>query len=311
MDPPRIQKTQAEAPKRPKRVAPNPDSIKWTNVCYGYIRVSTKQQKDEGLSLENQKKKITAWGIVNDHIVKHVYADEGISGTTIDGRRQLLVLLDTIKQGETLVTLTFSRLSRSARDFLNIMYEMKMRGCRVVIVNEGLDTNSAYGRFTATMFSAVAELEADIISARVKDAMDLKKEKAEFVGRIPYGWKLSGEPGTGSELVEIEEEQAVIKKIKDLRASFTLEGRQYSYDLISSKLIEAGVKPPRKSKAWSGKQVSRIYNRKTTRTKGRSPNRRRGEAPKKVGDISSDEDEDAEGEVERLLPSMEEMLKKH
>jgi len=78
------------------------------------------------------------------------------------------------------------------------------------------------------MFAAVAELEAGIIKQRVKDAMEMKKEKGEFVGRIPYGWKLSN--GKGSDLEEIPEQQQVITAIRQLREGALTEGKTMSYE---------------------------------------------------------------------------------
>lgn len=283
MDPPELKL------EKKKQKAPEPHEIKWTNKCYGYIRVSTKHQAKEGLSLESQEEKIRAWAIMADHKILKIYSDAGFSGTTRHNRKQLELLLDTITTGQTLVTYSFSRLSRSARDFLNIIHSMEMRGCRVVIINEGLDTKTAYGKFTATMFSAVAQLEADIISQRVQDAMDVKKAKGEFVGRIPYGWKLSD--GKGSNLTEIPEEQVVISKIKELRSSFTIDGKQYSYDAIADFLNRNAIKPPSKSSQWTYTNVRRIHIRKEVKTKGRPPERRslKDDASKTY---SSDEEEE-------------------
>lgn len=242
------------------------------------------------MSLEVQRKKIDAWATMQDHKLIEIFADEGVTGTSIEPRKRLTALLEIIKRGETLVTLSFSRLSRSARDFLNILYELTMKGCRVVVINENLDTRTPYGKFCATMFSAVAELEADMISHRVTDAMDLKSEKGEFVGRVPYGWKLASGPGSG--LVEVPDEQLVIRRIKELRASFTLENKQYSYEAIAKKLNADNIKPPGKAKEWTYKQVSRIYARGEVKTLGRSNGKSTDEPKKEVErTYSSDEDD--------------------
>jgi DNA invertase Pin-like site-specific DNA recombinase len=248
------------------------DGEGWTKNCYGYVRVSTKNQADEGLSLEIQRKKIEAWAVMSDYKVIKMFADEGISGTSLEGRKGLLTLLDTIQKGETLVTLAFSRLSRSSRDFLNIVHNLTTKGCRIVIINEGLDTSSPYGRFTATMFSAVAELEAGLIKERVKDAMNMKKENGEFMGRIPYGWRLTD--GPGSDLTEVEEEQAIITYIKELRDGKHSNGVQLPYSKISRILNDKNISPSGKSKEWTHTSVSRIYNRKEVITKGRSDERK-------------------------------------
>ena len=60
-----------------------------------------------------------------------------------------------------------------------------------------------------------AELESNATSDRVKEGMKMKKEKGEFMGRISYGWRLSN--GKGADLIENEEQQEVIRKIKEMR----------------------------------------------------------------------------------------------
>lgn len=248
-----------------KPVAPRDEDIKWTNLCHGYVRVSTKQQADDGQSLEVQQAKIEVWCEANDLRLVKIYADKGVSGTSMDGRAQLQDLLNNIKQGETLMAYSISRLSRSSRDFLNIIYDMNMRGCRIILYNEKLDTKTPYGKFTATMFSAVAELEVSITKQRVSEALQHKIAKGEFVGRVPYGWKLSN--GPGSDLIEVPEEQAVIQLIRDLREGRNEKNRNYTYEKIADRLNMKGYKPSGKSKGWTHTSVARIYKREGVVTK--------------------------------------------
>ena len=49
-----------------------------------YLRVSTEQQATEGVSLEAQQAKLTAWATLNDATVLGVYSDAGLSGTKDD-----------------------------------------------------------------------------------------------------------------------------------------------------------------------------------------------------------------------------------
>lgn len=239
------------------------------NKYYGYVRVSTQMQVDEGISLENQKKKIEAWGTLQDKKLVKIFSDKGISGKKMGNRKGLIELLNVIKEGETLVVYSFSRLSRSVNDFLHITTNLREKGCEIVILKEGLDTTTAHGRFVATLMAALAQLESDIISDRVSDAMQHKISKGEFVGRPPYGWKL--ENGKGSGLIEVEEEQKVIKLIKQLRKQKdVVSGKMPSYQAIASTLNEQKIKPPGKSKEWYHSAVNRICNRGSVIVKGRS-----------------------------------------
>jgi site-specific DNA recombinase len=241
--------------------------------CYGYIRVSTNQQVDDGLSLEIQDKKIKGWAALNDYELVEIYADEGYSARTMDKRKDLNALLEVIQYGEALVVYTFSRLSRSALDFLSINKRLQAKGCQIVVVKEGLDTTTAHGRFAAVMFAAIAELESDIMSDRITDAMKLKAEKKEFLGRIPYGWMLSN--GHQSDLIPDPDEQAVITKIKQMREMTNSKGKKMSYEKIANALNREKVRPPKKSAEWYHTTISRIVNRGEINTKGRSAEDRR------------------------------------
>ena len=46
--------------------------------AFGYCRVSTEQQADEGVSLEAQQAKIAAWCLANDIELDTVFVDAGI-----------------------------------------------------------------------------------------------------------------------------------------------------------------------------------------------------------------------------------------
>lgn len=234
--------------------------------CYGYIRVSTTKQVDEGLSLENQEEKIRAWAILHDYLVVDIIADKGISAVSMDNRDGLLKLLEIIEPGEALVVHSFSRLSRNVADFLNINNQLKEKKCQLVVIKEGLDTSSPHGRFAAVMFAAIAELEVEITKERINESMKLKKKKGEFVGRIPYGWKLKDGKGTG--LIEVEEEQAIISRIKEIRNKCDEKGKHTAYDTIAQILNDEKVKPPTKSKEWHHTTISRIYNRGEVNIKG-------------------------------------------
>lgn len=239
-----------------------------TKRCYGYTRVSTTMQAEEGISLEHQMKKIEAWTVMNDCILVQVFSDAGISGRTMEKRKELMKVLDIIQAGEVLIVHSMSRLSRSTNDFLKISTGLEKKGCQLVILKEGFDNTTAHGKFAASMFAALAQLESDLTSERVKGAMEEKKAKGEFVGRPPYGWKLSD--GKGSGLAEVPKEQSTIKIIKEMRATISESGRPMSYAKIAKALNKSKHKPPSASKCWYHTQIKRICERGEVVTQGRS-----------------------------------------
>jgi hypothetical protein len=71
----------------------------------GYIRVSTAEQADSGLSLENQRARIEAQAVANGWRLITVYEDAGVSAKTLD-RPGLQAALADLRAGRVLLALT-------------------------------------------------------------------------------------------------------------------------------------------------------------------------------------------------------------
>ena len=89
-------------------------------TAIGYIRVSTEQQANEGVSLDAQRAKIEAWCTHNGYELVQVYVDAGISGKSMDKRPGLQDALKSLKKGMALVSYSLSRLARSTKDAISI-----------------------------------------------------------------------------------------------------------------------------------------------------------------------------------------------
>ena len=229
---------------------------------YGYIRVSTNYQRDDGYSLEFQQKEIERYAEYNKFVLVDIFKDEGKSGRKIEGRDNLQKVLEILEEGDTLILYSLSRLVRKARDFYNIEHDLRQRGCELVSIKEGIETFKPLGKAMAGLATIFAELESDNTSERVSAGMQMKKQKGERLGRIPYGWKLSGLKG--SDLIEDEEKQQVIKKIKEMK-----KDREKVKDIIKY-LEDNNIPPPKASKRWHPSAIQYIVNREPFNTKGRS-----------------------------------------
>lgn len=242
---------------------PKPDEC--NKICHAYIRVSTSKQAKNGISIEDQERKIRGWADLHEFKIADVYIERGMSGTKLEKREELERLRKTIREGEVLVAYDISRIARDASDFLNLVKELGRKGCHIFIIKDNVESLTSTGKLMMTVLSGLAEFEADMIKDKVKSSLELKKEKGERIGRIPLGWKAAG--GPGSELVEIPEEQEVIKLIRILR-----EEDKLSYEKIGRELDLRKIPTPGKSKNWSAMTVSRIYKRQNVITKGRAEN---------------------------------------
>lgn len=83
----------------------------------GYVRVSTEEQAREGVSLDNQRKRIEAFCVAKDWTLGRIYADEGISGSSLkrDGVQELI---SDCKRGvfDVVVIYKLDRLTRSVKE---------------------------------------------------------------------------------------------------------------------------------------------------------------------------------------------------
>jgi len=76
-----------------------------------------------------------------------------------------------------------------------------------------LDTSGAGGRFVLNILGAVAQWERETISERTRNTLRYKRERGEWVGRVPYGFKIAPD----GRLVEDPEEIKNIQRMKRLR----------------------------------------------------------------------------------------------
>ena len=181
----------------------------------GYIRVSTEDQAREGISLDTQKAKIEAYAAINDLELLGIIRDEGASGKDLE-REGMAKLLDLVESGkvEAVIVYKLDRLSRRTLDTLNLIENLESKGIAFHSISEKVDTKSATGRFFLTILSAIAQMERDMIAERTKDALAHKKQKGEWTGRVPFGFRIKD-----NRLVEDPDQIKVIQKAKRLRRS--------------------------------------------------------------------------------------------
>ncbi len=212
-----------------------------------YIRVSTEEQANEGVSLDAQRAKIEAWADLNGYDLGGVFVDAGISGTKAD-RPGLAQALAAVGKGDALVVYSLSRLSRSTKHTLELSDRLDKAGADLVSISEKIDTTSAAGRMVFRMMAVLNEFERDQLAERTSGALQHKKAKGERVGAIPYGKALAAD---GVALVDVPAEQEVIAQARELRAG------GLSLRKVAAILAERGFKA-RNGKVFEAAQVQRM-----------------------------------------------------
>lgn len=140
-------------------------------MIYGYIRVSTVKQANEGNSLEGQEKALLENGVLKDNIYKDAY-----TGTKAD-RPKFQEILSILKEGDTLVVTKLDRFARSMIEGSKIVNELIERGVKVNVLNIGIMDNTPTSKLIRNVFFSFAEFERDMIVERTLEGKQIKMEK--------------------------------------------------------------------------------------------------------------------------------------
>lgn len=202
---------------------------------YGYCRISTKKQ-----SIDRQVRNIQA-AFPDADIRKEIY-----TGTKYQGRAELKKILESLKEGDTIVFDSVSRMSRNADEGIELYFNLYDKGINLVFLKENYINTETY---------------AD----KLKDKIELTGEDEDeiFKGINNYFRKLA------KKQIRIAFEQSE-KEVKDLQQrtkegllSKKLEGKQIGgtlnkgKTLTTKKSISAKEKIKKYSKSFGGEMTNK------------------------------------------------------
>lgn len=239
-------------------------------VVHGYIRVSTLDQADSGLSLEAQRESIrSAWEANwkgNGYQLGRIYEDKAQSGRIpIASRREGVLLSGDIENGDVVI---FPKLDRGFRDTEDALATARIwgeRGVRCVFMDfYGLDTLTPVGRMLLGVMALTAEFERSRIGERVREAHAVKKRQGYKFGTLPFGTRMGGQRGSKNRRpVIVPEHFAIGRKIIEWKMG------GHSFETICLHLMRSGIERPQgkprhkvtllTKKIWSSMAVWRAY----------------------------------------------------
>ncbi|MBR2719103.1 MAG: recombinase family protein [Clostridia bacterium] len=146
-------------------------------MIYGYARCSTNESKQD---INRQIRELKTAG-ANEVIFEYEHGDSPL-------KCNLQFTLDHAQPGDTIITLEVSRLSRSTQQLCEIIEVIKQKRLRLVIVGSiTIDCRSgeldAMSAAFLKMAGVFAELELQMIRARVKSGMQNARAKGKRIGR--------------------------------------------------------------------------------------------------------------------------------
>lgn len=195
-------------------------------VAIVYARVSTAQQAAEGVSLDAQEGVCRAHAARLGWPIVSVHRDEGFSGKdNIEDRPGLAAAIAAVQvtPGAVLVVHAVSRLARRQRVLWGILDERDGLGVPLSSATEAFDTSTPAGRAMLGMLSVWSALEADMVSARTRDALAHLKAQGRRLGPVPT--------------VEREGGAALLARVRELAAQHPGDGAR----ALAARLNAAGV----------------------------------------------------------------------
>jgi DNA invertase Pin-like site-specific DNA recombinase len=180
----------------------------------GYIRVST---DDQGLSVDAQRTRLATWCAERHMELVATYEDVGVSGgAALDKRPGLMAALDALEPGMALVAIKRDRIARDTMNAAMIERLAERASARVMTCDGAGEGDSPEAKLMRTMIDAFAEYERQIIKARTKSALAVKRDRDERISRhVPYGMQLAAD---GVHLEANATEQAAIALARTLHA---------------------------------------------------------------------------------------------
>ncbi|WEV52077.1 recombinase family protein (plasmid) [Lactobacillus sp. ESL0731] len=133
-------------------------------MLYGYARVST-----TGQDLSAQIALLKKAG------AEKIY-QEKFTGTTLN-RPVFSKLLKQLKQGDQLLITKLDRFARNTKEAEETIQTLSDKGVIVNILNLGIvDTNTPTGKFSFSVFSAIAQFDRDMIITRTQEGKEYARK---------------------------------------------------------------------------------------------------------------------------------------
>lgn len=220
-----------------------------------YCRVSS-DKKDQINSFEAQKLFFEqAFERRDNWKIKTIFADQGISGTSLKNRNEFNRMISEAKKGkyELILVKSVSRFSRNIQDLLNIVEDLRKIKVYVWFMTENICTDDPEFRTQLVKEGEAAESESKKTSTRVRWGQNFAMRQGVIFGRLEmYGYNIKRDEHNKQYFEVIPEEAEIIKRI------FRMYADGLGTFRIAKKLESEGIKTKRYKNGWSNTTILRI-----------------------------------------------------
>ena len=181
----------------------------------------------------------------------NIYADAGITGTSIEKRDEFRRMLADCRAGKIRRVLVkfVSRFARNTLELLETTRELKELGVVIVFEEQGIDTSQMLGEMQLTMFALAAQEESTSTSKNIRRSYQMRMERGTYITNYaPYGYRL-----VNGALSPHPSESQAVKHIFDLYLAGN--GLREIVRILNDENI-----PPRRGDCWKISSISYILS---------------------------------------------------
>ena len=140
-----------------------------------------------------------------------IYADEGITGTSVEKREDFQRMMQDCRKGkiDRILVKSISRFARNTKDCLAAVRELKELGVSVLFEEQGIDTSKVSSEMVTAIMASLAQKQSESISGNVKWGVQKRMKDGTYIpAYLPYGYE------SINRRIQINEGQAdVVQKI--------------------------------------------------------------------------------------------------
>ncbi len=155
-----------------------------------YLRVSTKEQAEEGYSIPAQAEACRRFIAEHGWELADEYVDRGESARTAD-RPQLQAMLAGLVEDPSidgLVVHKLDRLARNLEDHAAVRAALRKAGVQLHSVTETLE-DSASGKLVEGILASIAEFYSANLGQEIRKGLDQKAAEGGWPARAPFGYR--------------------------------------------------------------------------------------------------------------------------
>jgi DNA invertase Pin-like site-specific DNA recombinase len=216
-------------------------------VAIGYVRCST---DDQHLGPQAQRAALEAWAIRTGVTLVAVFEDQGVSGATpVAERPRMLAALEALRThgAGLLVAAKRDRFARDAMVAAMVERSAASMGAVVRTSDGSSDIAGPEGVMMRGIVDVFAAYEREVIRARTRAALGVKKARGERVGEVTYGFRLAAD---GVHLELDAAEQGVLAAVHELRAA-GMSQRAIVAELAARGLVSRSGRPFQKTQIFA------------------------------------------------------------